>query len=213
MSISDPEEEYILHHIDEEPELLRMIHRETYLKQLHGNMVSGHLQGRLLKMLVQMIRPSRVVEVGTYTGYSALCIAEGLAKGAMLHTIEIDDELEATIRYNFERSTLSEHIQLHIGDAADVLTQFQDGYFDLAFLDGDKRNYWPIFEITLPKISSGGFILADNTLWHGKLLEQTKTMDKQTKGIEEFNERLAADTRTEKVILPFRDGLTLIRKK
>jgi len=212
MNSSDSLEEYILRHIDEEPALLREIHRETHLKLLHGFMVSGHLQGRLLKMLVRMIHPSRVLEIGTYTGYSALCIAEGLEGDARLHTIEIDDELEERILRNFSRSSVADRITLHIGDARELLPRFEDVSFDLAFLDGDKRNYWQIYEATLPKVKSGGFILADNTLWHGKILELAPS-DRQTQGIQEFNERLAGDNRVEKVILPLRDGLTLIRKK
>ncbi len=212
MNSSDSLEEYILRHIDEEPALLREIHRETHLKLLHGFMVSGHLQGRLLKMLVRMIHPSRVLEIGTYTGYSALCIAEGLEGDARLHTIEIDDELEERILRNFSRSSVADRITLHIGDARELLPRFEDVSFDLAFLDGDKRNYWQIYEATLPKVKSGGFLLADNTLWHGKILELAPS-DRQTQGIQEFNERLAGDNRVEKVILPLRDGLTLIRKK
>lgn len=212
MNSSDSLEEYILRHIDEEPELLREIHRETHLKLLHGFMVSGHLQGRLLKMLVRMIHPSQVLEIGTYTGYSALCIAEGLEEDARLHTIEIDDELEEMILRNFGRSTLANQITLYIGDASALLPGFEDDFFDLAFLDGDKRNYWQIYEATLPKVKGGGFLLADNTLWHGKILE-TAPPNRQTQGIQEFNERLASDNRVEKVILPLRDGLTLIRKK
>ncbi len=213
MSNPDLLEEYILRHIDEEPALLRKIHRETHLKLLHGTMVSGHLQGRLLKMLVQMIRPSRVLEVGTYTGYSALCIAEGLDEGGELHTLEIDDELEEMIRYHFSQSPLGERITLHIGDAQVLLPRFEDAFFDLAFLDGDKRSYWQIYEATLPKVKHGGFLLADNSLWHGKIMETTLPADRQTQGIQEFNERLADDLRVEKVIVPLRDGLTLIRKK
>lgn len=210
---TDPMEAYILRHIDEEPELLRAIHRETHLKLLHGHMVSGHLQGRVLKMLVQMMRPSRVLEIGTYTGYSALCIAEGLEEGAELHTIEIDDELEEMIRHNFNLSKQGERITLHIGDGEELLPQFEDDFFDLAFIDGDKRNYWQVFEATLPKVKRGGFLLADNTLWHGKIIETAVSADRQTLGIQEFNERLTVDFRVEKVIIPLRDGLTLIRKK
>lgn len=199
--------------MEEEPELLRQIYRDAHVKLLHGFMVSGHLQGRLLKMLVQMIRPSRVLEIGTYTGYSALCIAEGLEDGAELHTIEIDDEMEEIILRNIDRSPWHKRITLYIGDAAELLPHFADGFFDLAFIDSDKRSYWQVYEATLPKVKRGGFILADNTLWHGKVLEKAAPADRQTRGIQEFNERLAADDRTEKVILPLRDGLTLIRKK
>jgi predicted O-methyltransferase YrrM len=176
-------------------------------------MSSGHLQGRLLKMLVQMIRPSRVLEVGTYTGYSALCIAEGLEDGASLETIEIDDEMEDIIRENFSRSSYSDKITLIIGDANEVVLDYEDSTFDLVFMDGNKRDYWQLYEKILPKVKQGGFILADNTLWHGKVLEKPKSNDWQTKGILEFNTHLKSDNRVEKVILAVRDGLTLIRKK
>lgn len=206
-------EDYIIEHIDEEPQLLSQIYREAHVKLLHGDMSSGHLQGRLLKMLVQMIRPSRVLEVGTYTGYSALCIAEGLEDGASLETIEIDDEMEDIIRENFSRSSYSDKITLIIGDANEVVLDYEDSTFDLVFMDGNKRDYWQLYEKILPKVKQGGFILADNTLWHGKVLEKPKSNDWQTKGILEFNTHLKSDNRVEKVILTVRDGLTLIRKK
>lgn len=206
-------EEYILSRIDAEPELLRQIDREAHVKLLHPGMISGHLQGRLLKMLVQMIRPKRVLEVGTFIGYSALCIAEGLSADARLDTIEVDDEMEDLILENFARSPLGSKISLHIGDAMQIIPAFDNECFDLAFIDADKRCYWEHYEAVLPKVSSGGFIVADNTLWYGKVVEPTASNDWQTKGILEFNEKLAADTRVEKVILPVRDGLTLIRKK
>lgn len=206
-------EEYILAHIDEEPELLRQMHREAHVKLLHPAMVSGHLQGRLLKMLVQMIRPRRVLEIGTYTGYSALCMAEGLADDAELHTIEIDDEMEDFIRPYFSRSSHGKRITLHMGDALEIIPRFGEAYFDLVFLDANKREYGSLYEATLPKVKEGGFILADNTLWHGKILEVPESNDWQTKGIIAFNGKLAGDNRVEKVILPLRDGLTLIRKK
>jgi predicted O-methyltransferase YrrM len=206
-------EEYILAHIDEEPELLRKMQREAHVKLLHPTMISGHLQGRLLKMLVQMIRPQRVLEIGTYTGYSAISIAEGLENDAALHTIEIDDEMEDMIRHNFSHSSFAEQITLHMGDALEIIPRFRDEYFDLVFIDADKRDYWNLYETALPKIKSEGFLLADNTLWHGKVLEEPESNDWQTKGIIAFNDKLADDDRVEKVILPLRDGLTLIRKK
>lgn len=205
-------EDYITEHIDQEPELLKNMYREAQLKLLHGNMISGHLQGRVLKMLVHMIRPARVLEIGTFTGYSALCMAEALADGATLHTIEIDDEMEDYILNNFEQTALGEKIKLHIGDANEIIPQFENDYFDLVYVDGDKRDYLLNFETVLPKTKKGGFIIADNTLWHGKVVEQVKSNDWQTKGILEFNEKLKSDNRVEKVILPLRDGLTLIRK-
>lgn len=208
-----PIEAYIHAHIDEEPELLREMYREAHVKLLHPSMISGHLQGRLLKMVVQMIRPAKVLEIGTFTGYSALAIAEALEHDAHLHTIEIDDEKEEMIRHNFSRSPYGERITLHIGDANRLVPGFSDDAFDVAFIDANKREYWSLYEATLPKIKSGGFLLVDNTLWHGKVLEEPVSNDWQTKGIVTFNDKLARDSRVEKVILPLRDGLTLIRKK
>lgn len=206
-------EEYILSHIDPEPEVLKKIDRDAHVKLLLGNMSSGHLQGRFLKMITQMIRPKRVLEIGTFVGYSALSFAEGLQEGAELHTIEIDDELEDRIRANFALSEHGNKIKLHIGDALDILSRFPEEYFDLAFIDAGKESYWDYFEAVLPKISKGGFILVDNTLWYGKVVEEVKSNDWATRGILDFNERLAGDGRVEKVILPLRDGLTMIRKK
>ncbi len=206
-------EDYIAEHSDPEPELLKQINREAQSKLLPGNMACGHLQGRLLKMFVRMICPTNVLEIGTYTGYSALCMAEGLTGHATLHTIEINDELEDYIRANFKRSPYSSKIALHIGDALEVIPRFEDELFDLVFIDGNKRGYLELFELTLPKTRKGGIIIVDNTLWYGKVLEKPKNNDWQTKGILEFNDKLRDDKRVEKVILPIRDGLTLIRKK
>lgn len=204
---------YILSHSDPEPEWLAAIRRKGYVQLLHPRMMSGHLQGRLLKMFVQMIRPKTILEIGTYTGYSAICLAEGLEPDGHLHTIEINDEMEDFIRESFDGSDYADKITLHIGDALDVVPRFEDNFFDLAFIDGDKRLYWKYFEDTLPKMKQGGFIIADNTLWSGKVVEEVESNDWQTKGILEFNEQLTKDIRVEKVILPVRDGLTLIRKK
>jgi predicted O-methyltransferase YrrM len=176
-------------------------------------MVSGHLQGRLLKMFARMIRPRRVLEIGTYTGYSAICLAEGMDDDAELYTIEKDDEMEDFIRKYFDRSEQQNKIRLIFGDALQIIPAFDDDFFDMAFIDGDKRQYNAYFEQVLPKIRQGGFILADNTLWNGKLLQKVAGNDWQTKGIMEFNESLVNDKRVEKVILPVRDGLTLIQKK
>ena len=214
MTFNTPLEDYIRAHIDAEPEYLAQLDRETHLKLLHPRMVSGHLQGRMLKMFVQMINPENVLELGTFSGYSAQCIAEGLLrKNARLHTIEINDEMEDFIRRVIEKSTFKERISLHIGDATKIIPTFADNFFDLAFIDADKRLYWEHYELIFPKIRKGGFILADNTLWSGKVLEEIANNDYQTKGILAFNEKLAQDHRVEKVILPIRDGMTLIRKK
>ncbi|MBZ4656910.1 O-methyltransferase [Seramator thermalis] len=206
-------EEYILSHIDSEPPLLSDMARDAQANLLHGRMVSGHLQGRLLKMFARMIRPRRVLEIGTYTGYSAICLAEGMDDDAELYTIEKDDEMEDFIRKYFDRSEQQNKIRLIFGDALQIIPAFDDDFFDMAFIDGDKRQYNAYFEQVLPKIRQGGFILADNTLWNGKLLQKVAGNDWQTKGIMEFNESLVNDKRVEKVILPVRDGLTLIQKK
>lgn len=206
-------EEYILSHIDAEPELLRKIDREAHVKLLHPRMASGHLQGRLLKILTQMIRPKRVLETGTFVGYSALCFAEGLEENGEVHTIEINDELEDYIRSNVEQSEFGDRIKLYIGDALQIIPGFEDESFDLAFIDADKESYWEYFETILPKIRKGGFILVDNTLWYGKVVEKVDGNDWQTKSVLVFNNKLAKDNRVEKVILPIRDGVTIIRKK
>lgn len=206
-------ESYILSHTDIEPELLKKIDRDVQVNMLQGNMISGHLQGRFLKMVTQMIRPKQVLEIGTFVGYSALCFAEGLGEDGTLHTVEINDELEDRIRENFAHSEYGSKIQLHIGDAKDVIPSFPEAYFGLAFIDADKEDYEGHYELIFPKIAKGGFILVDNTLWYGKVVETVKSNDWATKGVLAFNQKLADDARVEKMILPLRDGLTLIRKK
>ncbi len=175
-------------------------------------MVSGHLQGRLLKMLVEMIRPQRVLEVGTFSGYSALCMAEGLPDGGHLWTYEINDEMEDFTRKWLENSPYHDRITFMIGDAVTEAPKLNLD-FDLAFIDGDKRNYVEAYEAVLPLLKNGGFLLADNTLWDGHVTDSAYDHDRQTQGIRRFNDHVAADPRTEQVILPIRDGLTLIRKK
>lgn len=210
---TDALDDYILQHIDSEGEYLHALYRATHLKLLRPRMASGHLQGRILKMLVRMTRPSQVLEIGTYSGYSALCMAEGLSEGAMLHTFEINDEQEDFTRPWLENSPYADRIRFYIGDVLDLLPSM-DIKFDMAFIDGDKRRYKDYYELVLSKLNTGGYILADNTLWDGHVLEETtKHTDLQTLGIKEFNDFVAADDRVEKVILPLRDGLTLIRKK
>ena len=206
-------EDYILKHIDAEGDDLRRLNRETHLYHLRPRMCSGHLQGRMLKMMVRMIRPQHILELGTFTGYSALCLAEGLADDScLLDTIEIDDALEDFIRAHFDASPLSPRINLHIGDARDVLPTIE-GDFDLVFIDANKREYCQYYEMVFPRVASGGFIIADNTLWDGKVVDWGKKLDAQTEGILRFNDMIAADDRVEKVILPIRDGLTIIYKK
>ena len=206
-------DQYILDHIDAEGEYLHALWRDTQLRLAYGQMASGHLQGRLLKMLVQMIAPRMVVELGTFSGYSALSMAEGLQPGAELHTFEIFDEMEDFVRPWFENSEYADRIHLHIGDAMDLVPQM-DVQWDMAFVDADKRRYVEYYEMLLPRMKKGGFMLVDNTLWYGRVLEKhPRASDLQTNGIKAFNDLVAKDDRVEKVILPLRDGLTLIRKK
>ncbi len=206
------QEEYILAHGDAEPDYLAKINRKTHLKMINPRMLSGHLQGRVLSMLSKMIQPERILEVGTYTAYSALCLAEGLSAKGKLHTIECDDELEDFIRENIQSSPYQEQIVLHIGDAKKLIHEM-DVMFDLVFLDADKREYQVYYDAVFPKLRKGGFVLVDNTLWDGKVLLEVDEKDNQTEAIRKFNDYVATDSRVEKLILPLRDGLTLIRKK
>lgn len=207
-------EEYICAHSTPENEVLQSITRETNLHVLNPHMLSGHVQGRVLSMISWMIRPKRILELGTFTGYSALCLAEGLAEGGKLITIEHNDELEEMIRRNLSRSPFSDRIELRIGDAIETLSAFsiQNSEFDLVFMDADKREYCAYLEAVYPLVPVGGFILADNTLWDGHIVDPNYDKDKQTQGLRAFNDRLCEDDRFEQVILPLRDGLTLIRK-
>ncbi len=205
-------EEYILLHSDAEPEYLAKVNRATHLKLINPRMCSGHLQGRVLSMFCHMIKPKRVLELGTLTGYSALCMAEALPEDAVLHTIECDEELEDFILQNFAGSDHGYKIKLHIGDALTEIKKL-DEIFDLVFIDADKREYLAYYEAILPKLIAGGFILADNTLWDGKVLKAVDSNDKQTIEIMKFNDFVAKDSRVEKVMLPLRDGLTIIRKR
>ena len=211
--MSEELEEYILSHIDDEGDALARLNRETHIYHLRPRMCSGHLQGRLLKMFVRMINPQNILELGTFTGYSALCLAEGLiAPDGELHTIEIDDELEDFIRSHFEAYPLADHLHLHIGDARDILPTI-DKTFDLVFMDANKREYSEYYDLVFPRLAPGGFIIADNTLWDGKVVDWGKKLDAQTEGILKFNDYVAQDDRVEKVIIPLRDGLTIIYKK
>ncbi len=208
MSIDD----YILAHTEPEPEYLYRLWRATNVHLLRGRMASGHLQGRLLKMLVQMIRPKNILEVGTFSGYSAICMAEGLEDDGKVWTFEINDEMEDFTRKWLENAPNGERINFIIGDAITEAPKLGI-QFDMAFIDGDKRTYLETYEMALRVVRPGGFILADNTLWDGHVLEQPKAADRQTQGIESFNDYLVKDNRVEQVVLPLRDGLTLIRVK
>ena len=212
MTSSEQLEAYILEHIEPEGEYLHRLYRATNIHLLAGRMASGHLQGRLLKMLVQMIRPKYILEVGTFSGYSAICMAEGLEEGGKVYTFEINDELEDFTRPWVEGSEVADKIELHFCDAISEAPRLGI-LFDMAFIDGDKRTYLPTYEMALEVTRPGGFILADNTLWDTHVIDPTYSHDAQTQGIMAFNDFLAHDSRVEKVILPLRDGLTIIRKK
>ena len=203
-------DEYILQHIDAEGDYLHALWRDTQLRLSYGQMASGHLQGRLLKMLVEMVKPQKVLELGTFSGYSTLCMAEGLPEKAEIHTFEIFDENEDFLRKWFEGSAYKDKIHLHIGDALQLVPQMEGGW-DFAFIDADKREYVAYYEMLLPLMNPGGFIVADNTLWYGHVLEEARESDAQTRGVQAFNDLVASDARVEKVILPLRDGLTIIR--
>ena len=209
--VEDPINDYIAQHIDAEDDYLYRLYRATNIHTIHGRMASGHIQGRLLKMLVTMIQPRNVLEVGTFSGYSALCLAEGLPPEGKLYTFEINDEMEDFTRPWIAQSAVADKIVFTIGDA-NVLAPKLGITFDLAFIDGDKRTYIETYEMAMKLLRVGGFLLADNTLWDGHVIDSAYDHDQQTLGIRAFNDHVQADQRVEKVILPLRDGLTLIRK-
>ncbi|WP_320017684.1 O-methyltransferase [Labilibaculum manganireducens] len=205
-------EDYILKHTETEDLVLKDLTRETHVKMLRPRMLSGHLQGKFLKMTCQMIRPSRILEIGTYTGYSAISMAMGTSKDCIIHTIDCNDELEQFTRKYIKRSGFENRIQFHIGDALKIIPQLEE-CFDLVFIDADKRQYIEYFEAVFPKLKKGGFVLADDVLWDGKVVEEIENNDKQTQGIINFNHFIQEDSRVENLILPIRHGLMMIRKK
>lgn len=209
---SEAIEEYILSHSDDEGELLAALNRDANVNLLRPRMLSGHLQGRILKMFCRMLAPKRVLEIGTYTAYATLCMAEGMAPDGRIHTIEINDEMEDFINKYLDRSSQKEKITVHFGDALEVIPKL-GGEFDLVFIDADKRLYSEYYDLVFPMVRPGGLILADNTLWDGHVVEVPRSADKQTLGIMAFNDKIKRDDRVEKVILPLRDGLTMIWKK
>ena len=212
--------EYIEQHSSPESDVLQKITRSTHLEVINPRMSSGHVQGRVLSMISQMIHPERILELGTFTGYSALCLAEGLTDNGTLITIEHNDEMEDAIRRNLALSPLGDKIELVIGDAKEELRRLDERreakgtvLFDLAFIDADKKEYSDYLDLVLPLMRPGGWILADNTLWDGHIIDPAYDKDKQTLALRAFNDKVAADNRLEKVILPLRDGLTIIRLK
>lgn len=205
-------ENYINSHIDPEDDLLYELNRLTNVKILHPRMLAGHLQGKILRMLCLMVRPQTVLEIGTFTGYSAICLAQGLQPGGVVHTIEINDELSHISSAYFRKYEMDNTIIQHIGDARAVIPTL-DMQFDMVFMDGEKSEYLEYYHLVFEKIKSGGYILADNILWSGKVLEEPESNDYFTRGIQQFNDYVRDDSRVEKVILPIRDGLMIIRKK
>lgn len=202
---------YLEDHCDPEPPELQKINRETYLKVLQPHMLSGHYQGRLLSMLSKMMRPRRILEIGTYTGYSTICLAEGLTEDGLLHTIEVNHEMEEMLTKHFKSTNVDKKIKQYFGHAAQIIVEIEENNFDLVFIDADKRNNFLYFQLIFDKVNSGGLIIIDNVLWKGKVYGNESDVDTRT--IRELNDRIAEDTRVEKLILPVRDGLMLIRKK
>lgn len=202
--------DYLEKNCDPESDLLARINRETHLMQTQAHMLSGHYQGRLLAMISRMISPMQILEIGTFTGYATLCLAEGLKHNGKIHTIDLNEELQERVQSYFDASEFVDQIHYHIGNAAAIIPELHE-YFDLAFIDADKKNNLLYFEMVLDKMNSGGLILIDNVLWKGRVFQESP--DKQTQQILELNETLASDQRVEKLILPVRDGLFVLRKK
>lgn len=208
--ISDELESYIILHSEEEPDILKELNKETHLKVLQPRMLSGHFQGRVLSLISKIISPKKILEIGTYTGYSAICLAEGLAANGELHTIDINEELHGFQRRYFEKSGFGKQIIQHTGNALKIIPGL-NMKFDLVFIDADKQNYGNYFDLIIDKMNPGGIILSDNVLWSGKVLDKVKPNDKSTVAITEYNKKLKDDPSIETVILPIRDGLTVSR--
>jgi caffeoyl-CoA O-methyltransferase len=204
---------YVEQHTSPEPELLRQLNRETHAKVMMPRMLSGHLQGRVLALFSQMIRPRQILEIGTYTGYSALCLAEGLQEGGTLHTIDLNEELEELVRGYFEQAGFSSRIRYYLGNALELVPTIRET-FDLVFIDADKANYARYYDLVIDQVRPGGFILADNVLWGGKVVEEPgQKISKDTRAILDFNRKVQEDERVENVLFPIRDGLLVMRRK
>lgn len=214
MDFLDPKlEQYAEMHTTPENEVQQALNRETYANVLMPRMLSGHLQGRVLSMFSQMLRPRRILEIGTYTGYSALCMAEGLTDDGILHTIDINEELETMVRTHIAKAGFENKIQFHIGNAMQIVPALNET-FDLVFIDADKENYSHYYDMVFDKLRTGGIIIADNVLWSGKVLDEKElAKDVETKALDQFNKKVHTDTRVENVLMPIRDGLMVVRKK
>ena len=210
--IDEKLDDYVCAHTSEESDLLYTLNRETHVKILQPRMLSGHFQGRVLSMFAKMIRPKRILELGTYTGYSALCLLEGLQEDGELITIDCNEELQEFSQTHFDKHPRSEAVKSFVGDAMEIIPTL-DGEFDLVFIDADKDNYLNYFHLLIDRIPSGGYILADNVLWSGKVIDEISVNDKDTKAIKEFNTYIQNDVRVENVLFPIRDGLLMVRKK
>ncbi len=204
-------EDYTIQHSNEESTVLAELNRETNLKVMMPRMLSGHIQGRVLSTFSNMLKPNRILEIGTYTGYSAICLCEGLSENGLLYTIDINEELEGMVRTYFEKAGCSNKIKYIIGNAIDVIPSL-DETFDLIFIDADKVNYSNYYDLVFDKTNKGGYIIVDNVLWSGKVLDELSKMDKDTLAIDNFNKKIKTDTRVEKILFPIRDGLFVIRK-
>lgn len=204
-------EKYIELHTQEESEVLQQLNRETYQKILMPRMLSGHLQGRVLSMLSKMIKPKNILEIGTYTGYSGICLAEGLLDSGKLYTIDINEELEMMVRKYFEEAKITEKVDYTIGNALEIIPSLEVE-FDLVFIDADKENYSNYFDLVIDKVSKGGYLVADNVLWSGKVVQELKKNDKETRALLAFNSKIQEDERVENVLFPIRDGLMIMRK-
>ncbi|PCJ88716.1 MAG: methyltransferase [Flavobacteriales bacterium] len=212
MNFLSPElDKYVAEHTEPESETLQKLNRETNAKVLYPQMLAGHLQGRMLSMLCHMIQPKQILEIGTYTGYSAICLAEGLQEGGTFHTIDINEELEEMVKSYFVEAGISDKVRFYIGNALEIIPTI-DKTFDLVFIDADKENYINYYNMVFDKVRTGGYIIADNVLWNSKVLQDAKKMDAETRAINAFNKKIQADLRVHNVLFPIRDGLMLIRK-
>jgi predicted O-methyltransferase YrrM len=202
---------YLEDHCDPEPTELQKINRETYLKVLQPHMLSGHYQGRLLSMLSKMMQPKSILEIGTFTGYATVCLAEGLVEGGIIHTIEVNTELEEMLAQHFKSTDVDKKVRQYFGHASQIIVEIEENNFDIVFIDADKKNNLHYFQLIFDKVRSGGLIIIDNVLWKGKVYGSES--DPDTRSIRELNDQIAGDTRVEKLILPVRDGVMIIRKK
>lgn len=210
--IADNLDQYVCAHSENEPAVLADLNRKTHVSVIQPRMLSGHYQGRVLSMLSHMIQPERVLEIGTYTGYSALCLAEGLKENGQVITIDVNEELEDLVATYIEKAGMQDRVKQLIGDAKELIPTLE-GQFDIVFIDADKKNYCNYYELVFDKVKPGGYIIADNVLWSGKVLEDYDTLDRETKILMDYNRKIHEDERVQEVLLPIRDGIMIARKK